>query len=614
LLGVSLFFKFFHVLGFNLNQSTNLYIILSLIIGALGCYLLAREFSSSEYLPIVFSSIYIIHQWNFVHFAWLNFLSRFIIPFIFLFFIRFFKTKKKIYILFASFLAFYQFLLSIYYGIHLWIFLIPAFLILAVILKLLIFRDFLKIVLALGICFLLIIWIFYPFTTNTQLTLEKDTSGPFINGADLFSYSRIFLLFFDYPEKLALNLFPGFTFFLFLLFFFVPRINKKKLKTVVFIVFIILTIAMTCLAYVNIKILNVLLAIFLSLTLILMIINWKKMIKWEKLILLTFSFYLILFLKFEGLPFLKSFSFLELFNTLLPFEGLKNIRRVYLIILPFLIVLATVGGDKFLRTLKRLTKRRIIVISVVILCLIILENIRIPFPITQRRLMREISDYNLDVYKKLPFRQNRIILEIPFYFKKVTQNSIYSLNWQFHQNCLLNGKTSIEPRRYLDDLENIIGRLQKIFPDEPALKALIEKYSVNYVIFHWGLLSRYQNNPKTKENIMQKIKSIYKYGNVIYNENNTTVLKVQETIPVQKIVRNYSLYHLKYNRIQVQLIEKYSGEVEIIFNDHLIEKRKLNADFIELDFTTKKLRVEGNEIELIFDKPVLLNDIKLSSF
>ena len=44
LFGISVFFKVFKSFGINLEESVNLYIIISLIIGALGCYLLIKEF------------------------------------------------------------------------------------------------------------------------------------------------------------------------------------------------------------------------------------------------------------------------------------------------------------------------------------------------------------------------------------------------------------------------------------------------------------------------------------------------------------------------------------------------------------------------------------------
>jgi hypothetical protein len=611
LFGISLVFKLFDMFGLNIQQSNNLYILLSLIIGALGCFLLSKEFSNNSFLPLIFSTVYIFHFWNLGHFAWLNFLSHFYTPYVFLFFVRFFKTKKKIYIVLASVLTVFQFFSSIYYGVHLYFFLIPFFLIAAAALKLVSFRDFLKLALALGIGLIFIIWVFFPYISIDQHISTKSSCGPLINGGDFFSYSKIFLHFFSYPEKISLNLFPGFTFFLFPILFIVSGLKNKKIKAIMFIVLLILITLMSYLAFFNVKILNRFFVIFLILIFTLAIINWKTMTKWEKLILLTFSFYTILFINFQDLYFFKNFSFLEFFNTLLPFSGLRNIRRVYLNILPFLIILAAIGGNKFLESFGHIKKKKMMMIPIVILCFMIVENIPLPLPITHSQLMKPLTNYNLKVYQYLPFRKNKIILELPFYFKLVTRNSIFLLNWQFHQNYLLNGKTSIKPHRYFKDLENTIGRSQRKFPNEPALKALIQKYSVNYIIFHWDLLSRYQHNPNAKEKVMQKIISIYKYGKVVYNDAKTTVLKIQEYIPIHTIVRTYSWYHLKKNSLEVILKNSFSGKVRIFLNNRFVEKRDVASKSVKIILNAKHLNVSQNRIELQFEKPVMLDEIKL---
>ena len=95
LFGISIFFKLFRLMGFNLEQSYNLFIILSLFFGAFGCFLLANEFLKNRFIPFIFSMVFIVYNVNFLHFHWLNFLSRFYFPFILYFFIKYFKTKKK---------------------------------------------------------------------------------------------------------------------------------------------------------------------------------------------------------------------------------------------------------------------------------------------------------------------------------------------------------------------------------------------------------------------------------------------------------------------------------------------------------------------------------------
>jgi hypothetical protein len=102
LFGISLFYKIFQWMGLNLEQSTNLYIIMGLLFGALGCFLLAREVSGSDVFSFVISILYIVHRKNLLHFVWLNFFSRFWVPFIIYFLVRFFRTGRQRYVAAAA--------------------------------------------------------------------------------------------------------------------------------------------------------------------------------------------------------------------------------------------------------------------------------------------------------------------------------------------------------------------------------------------------------------------------------------------------------------------------------------------------------------------------------
>ena len=372
----------------------------------------------------------------------------------------------------------------------------------------------------------------------------------------------------------------------------------------------VLILSMAVMVFINLQILNFLFLIFLFLILIVIIRSWKMMVNWEKLIVLTFSFYSLLSLDFGVLRFLKLTSLLDLIHIMVPFGGLKNTQRVYLIILPFLVIIATLGAEQLLKTFKPQKKIVLIFCSGLIVFFMLLENIPFPLPIQKSRIMKPLSNYNLRVYKELPFKQNRIVLEIPFNFKLIARNSIYLLNWKFHQNYLLNGKTSIKSPRYIINLKALIGVNQKKFPTDFILKTLIEKYSVNYVIFHWDLLSRYQNNPHVRSEMLKKIKLTKNYSQIEYDSKEATILKIQENFPLKSIKRCYSLAHLKKNRLKTSLKASYSGEVEIYFNDYMIECRALNTDVFIVDFFNQKLDISGNKIELKFEKPVFLKDIQ----
>jgi hypothetical protein len=294
-----------------------------------------------------------------------------------------------------------------------------------------------------------------------------------------------------------------------------------------------------------------------------------------------------------------------------PFGGLKNIFRAYLIILPFLIILATLGAEKLCKTRKPKSNSVFVICSGLVALIILLENIPLPLPIQQSRMMRPLSGFNQNVYHQLPFRQNRIILEIPFYFRLGARNSKYLLNWKFHQNYLLNGKTSIKSPDYIVKLKSIIGGMQKKFPDRFMLKALIERYSVDHVVFHWELLSRYHKNPNVRTKILKRIESIPDFCRVVYDSETATIIRIGENMGIRSIKRCYSLAHLKRCRLKTILAEPYSGEVAIYLNNRLIEKRAVNDTVFVVNLSGQKLEIPGNKIEFMLSEPVVLSDIQL---
>lgn len=611
LFGISLFIKIFESFGLNLEASVNLYIILSLVIGALGCYLLTKELSKNRILAIVFSSLYIVYFHNGTFLHWLNFLSYFYFPYCLYFFIRYFKTEKRKYIIWFTLFAVFQFLASVYYGIHLWAFLIPSVLILALILRIVSLRNFKNAVVGLSVGFVSLIIIFFPFLI-TQQSLEKDADPIVLNAADLFSHNVLLNLFLVPSDLKSAQFFPGYTIFIFVLYYLASLVEDKNKKVALFIALFILFSSMTYLVYVNVLILEYVLLFFLLGILFLVANIWKSLDKWECMMLLTFSLFLILLFQFTTINFLRSISIYKLFSSLLPFSGLKVIRRVYPIVLPLLIVLANFGGNKLLESFKTVTKKKVIVVASIVLVFMILENLPYRHPIFQRHIMKDLPTKETFVYKMLPFRENKIILEIPYYFQTKAKNSRYVLNWECHQNYLLNGKASIKPHTYYRDLVNIIGSTQKVFPNENKLIKLIQKYSITHIIFHWDLLKDYQRDPKARERTMQKIYSAQKYGKVLYDDDKNTLVRVQEFVPIKRIIRTFSLFHLRNNLINIKLEEKYMGRIMIYLNDRLIGKRDLNDEIIVCNFKNEDLNMAGNRIEIIFENPILMEDIYLS--
>lgn len=609
--GISIFFKFFHVIGLNLEQSTNLYIILAFIIGALGCFLLIKEFTHNNYLAFVFSALYIVHRKNSVYFHWLNFHTHFYIPFVFYFLIRYSKTKKEKYLFLFSVFAFLQFLSSIYYGVHLWVFLIPCIIVLALFYKIFSVKETAKILFGLCLGFLLILVIFYPFINKTDLVPNR--SDPVVlNTKDLFAHSKLFDLFLE-PLKGSENIgdlyFPGYLVIFSVLFYVASLIGQQKKRYIVFVVFAFFVFLMTYLTYVNLLILDYVFLIFLSGILILFLFSWKNLNKWERIFLFTFSFFMILLFQFVHINFLDSVYPYKFLQSFPPFNGFRAVLRILPILFPFLIVFAALGGNRFLQSFKYLTKNKIIVISSFMLLLMMVENFPYRHPLQETQIMQALPKQEAKVYEMLPKKKDKVLLEIPFYSPLLVSNSRYMLNWKLHQNYLLNGKVSIEPRGYFFDLLHIIGDRQELFPNEAMLKDLIQKYSVTHVILHWDLLIAYQKDDKAQGKMERRIKEINQYGRIIYRDNSHTLLEIKEYIPTNHLVRTFSYFHLKNNVINIKLNRPFKGLIRVLLNNRLIHLRELDNWGFFLNLSQYDLNNSGNRVEIIFDEPISLKDI-----
>ena len=193
--------------------------------------------------------------------------------------------------------------------------------------------------------------------------------------------------------------------------------------------------------------------------------GWKHLGSGERLLLIVFCVYLILLLNFSRLPVLGSVSVFTSLSSVLPLGGLKAIARVYPLVLPLLIVLAALGGKRFLGSLKAASPRKTAAFASVLLLLVMAENFPLRHPLLGSKIMQELPTQETAAYQALPFAQGRILLEIPHYFGlQVNRNTLYTLNWGQHQNPLLNGKVSVEPESYTYDLRNLLGTFQRNFP------------------------------------------------------------------------------------------------------------------------------------------------------
>ena len=614
LFGISIFFKFFYFMGLSLEQSYNLFILLALLIGAFGCYLLIKEFVSSNLIAVLLSSFFIIYRINFLHFVWLNFLSLFYVPYIFFFFIKFFKTKKDKYIIGGVLCLFLQFISSMYYGIYIWTLIIPIFLLVSLILRITNFNEIIKISIYLIIGFFFITIIFYPYLVYGQSGVSKSFDFSLVNSLDLFSHSKLLSLFVDYSNKKSSLFFPGFIFSSFILMFFVTKLKAKK--NITFLLLFLMLLVM-CLTVVKPSaILDILLLIFLLLLLFLFLFTWGKRNNLEKLIFVTVAFHFILLIHTEFIPFLKNISLYYLYYQIFPVQGLRAIKRIFPILLPLFILLAAIGLENYLKEKKQLfSKKSFFLLVTFVYLFMICENI-INIPKSLPIFMGKLSSKGKsEIYEKIPYNKNKILLEIPFYFQRFKGRLIgdYMLNWRFHKNALVNGRVRTSTEHF-SDLKRILGKYQEKFPTEDKLKKLLHNYGASHVLFHLDLLKTNGIDENRKQKILKNIYNIKKFGNVIAKDNNNILMEVKENIPIKNIIRTYSLYHLKRNRVVVKLKERYKGKFKIFFNNVFIKEGKGNSKYFSVNFKNHTLNKSGNQIKIEFEKKVKIKNVFLAEF
>jgi hypothetical protein len=612
LFGVSLFFKLFQVMGLSLIQSYNLYIILSLAAGAWGTYLLIKEFVNTQFFPLLFSTIYILHNLNNLYFAWPHNLSRFYLPFIFFFLIRYFKTGKKSAAAAAALFSFLQTLVCLYYGVFLWALLIPFFLIFGLILRVVSFARLRISLLCLAVVLILIFLTFYPYITQNT-SVEKDFDGKLTRVEELFANSKAFALVGVIPGNIALRLFPGIVFTAFGLLFFVSFLQGRRLLMAGVLVFFLLL--MCYLVYANRILLNLVFMVFLVFLVYLTARGWKQMTQWEKLLLLVFVTASAFLFKFTYPAFLESLVPFKLLYWLLPVGGFSSMKRNFILLLPFFAVFASIGAARLFPGIHQLKPYKKRIIFTILLILLALENIYNPLrSLGHHSSLMKPLPARAEVYRHLPVNANKVVLEIPYYFRRPLKNALYMLNWRFHHNYLLNGKVSIVPRAYYRRLSGIIGKFHLEFPTQTALKQLIQDYSVSYIIIHWDLLAAYQGCHRTiipRQEILQRIRQLNRYARVLYENSSHILIKLRENFPLSTVVRTYSYFHLKHYSLEIKLAEKYEGSLRVLLNGKLVQRIRCNGSNIALNLGQEELLESGNQLEFQFDRDVNLMDIDI---
>lgn len=616
LFGLSLFYKVFQWLGLGLEQSTNLYIIMALLLGALGCFLLAREVSGSVLFSFVFSTLYIVHRNNVSHFVWLNFFSRFWAPFILFFLIRFFRTGRQRHLAAAAALSFMEFLACIYTGTALGVFLLPPFVLFAWALRLIDWRGLLKIAAWFVPVLLLIGLVFHPYLRQS-LALGIPAADRGLSPANFFQVHRWLASWLGEPKignqatgwRLG-SLFPGLAAMAGFVLFFVPLRSKRRL-----IFFLLLFVPVPVLSVMAFFPGPLLEAVFLLWGVMLgasLAWKWRELTAIERGVALSLFFFVLVNLRFSFLPGLRSLSAYPIFTKLLPpIRGLRQIHRAFLLVLPLFAALAAAGAARhFCRPKKDLRLR---LVAGALFVLMAAENIYLPNVLAPGRIMQPIPHRDTEVYSRLPFRSDLVVLEVPFFFRIAMRNAQYLLNWRYHQNYLLNGKARLRPHDYWRKLSRVIGKFQAGFPTDSQLKELLENYSVDRVIVHWDLLRGYQRKAFDRQRTWAKIRGLKRYGRVAASDAKTVLIEVKERVPVAAVIRTYSDFHLRRHRLYIALKSPPDSPVSLRLNGREMPPAALSAagNALLLDLRRQKLEESGNRVEVRFARPQTVSEVKL---
>jgi len=603
LFGISLFFKAFQWGGLNLTQSTNLYIILGLVMGALGCFLLAREVSDNIPMSVAFSLLYIVHRINFLHFVWLNFFSRFWVPYILLFLLRYFRTGKQRYAAGAAAFAFMEFFACIYSGTVVGIFLLPAFIVFAWGLGLIDWRRLFPLGGWFLLVFVLIIVIFHPYLR--QSVMQKLPNEDFgVNPADILGYPGLLAPL----TKGMPSLFPGILAMVGFVLFFV-RVRPGR-RLVIFLLLFAPVLALIGMSSSPGPFMEALFLAWLVMLSLALLRGWKELVGVERLVALAFAFFLLVNLRFEYLPGLRSFSLCEIFIKVFPpIRGLRLIDRTFFVVLPLFIVLAATGAAKLPQmTGIRLRPRYW---GAALVFLLTAENFNLPHLFPSRGIMAAIPYRDTEVYRGIPFRSNQIVLEIPYYFIHAARNSNYLLNWRFHQNSLLNGKGRVRPRKYWRKLASIIGRQQNGFPTDSSLRRLLHEYSVGWVIIHWDLLRGQLRRSFDRDRIWMRIQQLKKYGRIVSANDRIVLIEVREFEPVAEIIRTYSDFHLRRHILCIEL-----DSLSVVKSEAWLNGQPLKAPISAgcrffVDVRRYRLLATGNRVKVRFSRPMEVVAVRL---
>ncbi len=594
-----IFLIFIKVFGASLITSYNLYILFAFWMGGIGIFLLAKELFKRTSVSYFASLLFIINPGIKQTAVIFNIFSFFWMGFVLYYLVRFWKNGKFKDSIKCGFFIFLQGFFSIYHGYFLIAILLPLFFIFLIAYRYISLKILIRFLVSIIPFLLLLILVFHPFLkTINNSGLERNLHyKSLVDAKNLFGSDSTFYMPITSDIHPLKRFFPGFT-TLALFLFVLSGIKKKKVLLTLLLIF-----QLSLIFYFNITGSNTLSNMFLLLLAlqitVLFIMNFERFSKEFKIFFSVFIVYNMIFFKFSSIIPGSDFSIYGLLITLVPqFSNFRYLYRGLFLIFPVFIVIATMGFIKLSDQLKDRKKLILLLIPV----LVIFEN-------------WNYTNYNKEIkfetakYEKIEKDSDKIILEIPIFVPGYLQikNSLYTINTFYHNNYYINGRTAY---RTFNENKEIFKRTfkNKLFPDEKNIKYLIERFSVNYIIFNIGKRLKYSRNE-----ILERVNRLKKYCRIIDSKENFIVIRLSENFPDNLFVRRFSLFHIKNRRISIRLLNPYNGNIKISFPEKHKEEiiRIENRSEFYLNFPEIRPDFNGNRLELEFDRKITMKSLDL---
>jgi len=603
LYGESLFFLFSNrFLKLDLHSSFVLYMFFSFWIGGLGCFLLARELSGRIAIGYLGGFLFILNPFFYNICKLLNIQSFYWSGFILFFLVRLIRKadwKSGAGIVFFCFL---QGLFEIYHGFFIMGITIPLFFIFCSLFKSIKKKGILILSASWLASIALNVFIYFPFpqAIRTFQLHRKLHYSSLINAQFLFNASSTLH---RGQKSFFTFLFMGCGAMVLFIFGFLSKKNQAKWEWGILSALIIGCFLSSNLGWVWGA--HALLIVFLGCFSYLVFQGnpnlpaiWK--ISWG-----VMAAQLLIFFRFDGLIPGSSLSIYSLLVQLMPMvSGLRYLYRGIFVLIPLFIALLA-GG--IVAAFDKIKPPRYRWISLLFFLLILRLGIGY-WKTPEVSLPLDSAPY--EVIEK---NRDRILIEFPFWGTgRIIHHALYSINTQFHYDYLVNGRVAFRT----DAVYNVFQKETTTFaPPISKLRHLLEKYSVDYLIFHWDLVRK--KKLKTDGEI-EKLKSTIitatEFVQVLANEKRYMVLRLKENFPLQVIRRCYSGFHLSRRDLVLELAEPYEKEIRAFLTRKpgiKAEVRKSNPRQYRLSFPSSHFDIKENPIEIHFSDLIRIRDIRL---